>query len=819
MRHPRRSALLNLVVVSLHRGRNQRISAGKILGSSTLRIAGIGLLAALCACAAGAAAGESAAGGSANGPLLTPWGETLDKSAVLPEYPRPHMAREAWTNLNGEWDFALTPVDAERPDDFQQKILVPFPVESTLSGVAKAVTPEDAVWYRREFGAFDRDGKRLLLHFGAVDWSAKVWVNDVEVGEHTGGYDPFSFDITDALTDSGPQKLVVRVTDPTNRGSQPHGKQSLEPGGIVYTAVSGIWQTVWIEPVPVTRVRSLKVTPGVESNEVEVVVEAEGPDLANSVVRLATKSESGAPLRVTGKPGESLRIAIPKARLWSPEDPYLYDLHVDLAIESGRVHNVIDHVNSYFGMRSITIAPDEDGFSRICLNGKEYFNVGPLDQGWWPDGLYTAPSDEALKWDIEITKRFGFNTCRKHVKVEPARWYYWCDKLGLLVWQDMPCGGERGIGPSEEDPVCSAESEATFRSELKAIMDTLAHHPSVVVWAPFNEGWGQFKTNEILRWVKEYDPTRLVDGPSGWADRGYGDLLDKHDYPGPSMPPATAGRAAVLGEFGGLGLAIANHIWLDVSNWGYQSYDTKKELASSYRSLINNLWLLKRQGLSAAIYTQTTDVEGEVNGLVTYDRKVLKIDPEKAAEWNTRLYGPAPKLITVLATSQDPSAMGAEWNYSTSQPTAEDWTASGYDDSQWQVGRAGFGTPNTPSGTVRTEWDTADIWLRRTVQLDAPQLHGDLYLLVHHDEDAEIYLDGQLIKSLSGFTVDYTVVSLSSESRRLLTPGKHVIAIHCRQTDGGQYVDLGLVAVQTAAAEKDDPLSLSEAADRGPRKR
>lgn len=733
--------------------------------------------------------------------MLTPWGETLDKSQVLPEYPRPQMVREAWTNLNGEWDFARTAADAKQPSDFGQKILVPFPVESTLSGVASKVTPEDAVWYRRDFEAVDRDGKRVLLHFGAVDWSAKVWVNGVEVGEHTGGFDPFSFDITAALTDKGPQELVVRVTDPTNRGSQPHGKQSLEPGGIVYTAVSGIWQTVWLEPVPVTRVRSLKVTPRVESGEVEVVVEAEGPNLDTAVVRLATKSENGAPLRVTGKPGEPLRIAIPKARLWSPEDPYLYDLQVDLAIESGRVHNVIDHVGSYFGMRSVTTVPDKDGFSRICLNGEEYFSFGPLDQGWWPDGLYTAPSDEALKWDIEITKKYGFNTCRKHVKVEPARWYYWCDKLGLLVWQDMPCGGERGIGPSEEDPDCSEESEATFRSELKAMMDTLAHHPSIIVWAPFNEGWGQFKTNEILRWVKEYDATRLVDGPSGWADRGFGDLLDKHDYPGPSLHPPSAGRAAVLGEFGGLGLVTPDHVWLDVSNWGYQSYDTKEELSSSYRSLIDNLWLLKRDGLSAAIYTQTTDVEGEVNGLVTYDRKVLKIDPEKAAKWNARLYKPAPKLTQVLPTSQDPSAMGAEWSYTTTRPAADDWMSTGFDDSAWQVGRAGFGTPNTPGATVRTEWDSSDIWLRRTIHFDDARLLHDLYLLVHHDEDAEIYLDGVLIKTLAGFTVDYSLVALTGDAKKLLRPGEHVLAVHCRQTDGGQYVDLGFVAVQPESAE------------------
>ena len=318
---------------------------------STIRIAGLGLLAALCATVAEAAAGADASDKGAVRPLLTTWGEQLDKSDVLPEYPRPQMVRDAWTNLNGEWDFAITTADASEPKAFDKKIVVPFPVESVLSGVTSTVKPEDAVWYQRDFDPGKRDGGRVLLHFGAVDWQAKVWVNGVEVGEHTGGYDPFSFDITKALTAKGPQTLVVRVTDPTNRGSQPHGKQSLEPGGIVYTAVTGIWQTVWLETVPATRIRNLKVTPHVESGEVEVVVDAEGPGLDKTVVRIATKSESGSPLRVTGKPGEPLRLAIPKARLWSPEDPYLYDLEIDLAVESGKVHNVVDQLSSFFGMR------------------------------------------------------------------------------------------------------------------------------------------------------------------------------------------------------------------------------------------------------------------------------------------------------------------------------------------------------------------------------------------------------------------------------------------------------------------------------------
>lgn len=741
--------------------------------------------------------------------LLTPWGEKLDKSSVLPEYPRPQMTREQWVNLNGEWDFALTPIDAEQPQEFGERILVPFPVESALSGVTRTVTPEDAVWYRRTFDPVERDGQRILMHFGAVDWETKVWVNGVEVGEHRGGFDAFSFDITDALSAEGPQTVVVRVTDPTNRGTQPHGKQSLEPGGIVYTAVTGIWQTVWLEPVPETRVGSLKMTPNLETEELEITVNVDGPAAGNAIVRIAAESEGGAPLRVTGKPGETLRLSVPQAHRWSPEDPYLYDLVVDVAVGPAGSREVVDSVKSYFGMRSVEVRPDEKGHQRIYLNGEETFSFGPLDQGWWPDGLYTAPTDEALKWDIELTKRYGFNTCRKHVKVEPARWYYWCDKLGLLVWQDMP-NGDRGIGPNEEDLVRSESSEAIFRAELKAMMDGLANYPSIVIWVPFNEGWGQFKTAEILEWTKEYDPSRIVDGASGWTDRGVGDMIDMHSYPGPSMFDPPEHRASVLGEFGGLGLVVPGHTWLDSGSWGYQSYDSTEALTDEYRKLIDNLWIIKRDGLAAAIYTQTTDVEVEVNGLVTYDRKVLKIDPEKAAEWNKRLYGPAPELTTVLPTSQNPSSMGELWKYTTTAPAGDDWADADFDDSGWDTGRAGFGSPNTPGATVRTEWDTADIWLRRKVSLDDPAQLGDLFLRIHHDEDAEIYLDGQLLTNLSGYTVDYSLVSLPPETKKLLRSGDHVLAVHCHQVRGGQYVDVGFVAVRPGSPEEDSP-SISSA--------
>lgn len=728
--------------------------------------------------------------------MLTPWGEALDRTNVLPDYPRPQMVRDKWQNLNGEWDFALTSLGEAEPQEFSQRILVPFPVESALSGIEKAVRPDQAVWYRRSFEAEDlAAGERLLLHFGAVDWHATVWVNDKQVGEHRGGFDPFWFDITEALQSSGPHTLVVRVTDPTNKGTQPRGKQVLEPGGILYTAVTGIWQTVWLETVPASHITRVHTVPDVAAGEVVVTVSAEG-NTDGSIVSVRVPRAGRSPLRGAGKVGEAIRVKVPNARLWSPDDPHLYDLEVTLAYEQPNTEaKVLDRVQSYFGMRSIELARDEQGVQRIFLNGEPLFQYGLLDQGWWPDGLYTAPTDEALRFDIEATKQMGFNMCRKHVKVEPARWYYWCDKLGLLVWQDMP-SGDRAISPNEPDIVRSDESERVFRHELKGMIDFLASHPSVVVWVPFNEGWGQFKTNEILDWVKQYDSSRLVDGPSGWADRGEGDMHDMHLYPGPGMFPLSEGRASVLGEFGGYGLPVEGHLWQPSGNWGYHTYDSREQLLEGYTAAIDMLWYYKAQGLAAAVYTQTTDVEGEVNGLLTYDRKVFKIEPEVLAQLHKRLYEPSPRLRTLLAASNVPTTPGAQWRYTTNKPSDE-WMRSEFDDSAWDQGAAGFGTPHTPGAVVRTEWNTSDIWIRRTVELPPSALRQPLYLYLHHDEDATIYINGQQVAKLKGYTTSYKVVPI--EARIANQKGTLTVAVHCHQTSGGQYIDVGLIGVAPAA--------------------
>jgi beta-galactosidase/beta-glucuronidase len=482
----------------------------------------------------------------------------------------------------------------------------------------------------------------VLIHFGAADWRCSVSVNGTTVGSHTGGYDPFSFDITSALKRSGPQEIRVTVWDPTDEGPQPRGKQVNIPKSIWYTPVTGIWQTVWLEAVPQTYITSIRLMPDVDKSTLSLSGAADGlqrGDILRVSVWDGTK-------KITEQDSESLNIIVPVpgAKLWSPADPFLYDLRITLV----RKGKTIDEVRSYFGMRKISMAPDANGIQRMVLNNEMLFQYGPLDQGWWPDGLYTAPTDEALAFDVRKTKDLGFNMIRKHVKVEPARWYYHCDRIGMLVWQDMPSGdmGNRwdsrpGIMGVATEKVRTAESEKIFRDEWKAIMDANMNAPSIVVWVPFNEAWGQFKTREITEWTMTYDPSRLVNSASGGNFHGIGHILDLHNYPDPAMPsPDIFGKdqLIVLGEYGGLGLPIEGHTWQDKNNWGYQSFTTPAELLSKYEEFIYRLTPLIEKGLSAAIYTQTTDVEIETNGLMTYDRKVIKMDEQRLNRIHQRLY-------------------------------------------------------------------------------------------------------------------------------------------------------------------------------------
>lgn len=566
----------------------------------------------------------------AQGPLMTRWGRQVRPDQVHPEYPRPQMVRPQWVNLNGLWDYAIRPASEPQPSGWDGKLLVPFPIESALSGVRKRVEPTERLWQRRTFhGGRPAGGRRVLLHFGAVDWKCEVLVNGRKVGEHQGGYDPFWIDITDALTpQAGEQEVVVAVTDPTDSHWQPRGKQVLQPRGIWYTPTTGIWQTVWLEEVPASYVERLEITPDLDHGQFRVRVHAAGQP-AGGMVRVTAmegdrEAAAGqAPLR-EGVAEVVLTLADPKP--WSCQTPFLYGLKVRLE-ESG------DEVSSYAGLRKISLGKDAKGVTRLFLNNQPLFQYGLLDQGFWPDGLYTAPSDAALRYDLEVTKQLGFNMIRKHVKVEPARWYYHCDQLGLLVWQDMP-SGDRYIRRGQEDIQRSPESAANYEREWGEILKDLQPFPSIVMWVPFNEGWGQFETARIAAWTKERDPTRLVNSASGWQDRGVGDVHDVHVYPGPDMPPLEERRAAVLGEFGGLGLPLEGHTWQSKDNWGYRSYTSRQALETAYGQLQERLKELAAKGLSAAVYTQTTDVEIEVNGLLTYDREVLKLDPAKARAWH-----------------------------------------------------------------------------------------------------------------------------------------------------------------------------------------
>lgn len=575
--------------------------------------------------------------------LKTRWASEVTPENVWQDYPRPQMYRLYWENLNGLWDYAIRPKGENNIGEFDGKILVPFCVESSLSGVQKYVGKDNELWYQREFDYALYGKEHLLLHFGAVDWKCDVWVNDIKVGSHTGGYTPFTFDITQAVKKKG-NVLKVRVWDPTDEGEQPSGKQHVKPHGIWYTPVTGIWQTVWLEVVAnETYIEDLKIIPDIDNQTVTVI-----PEIVNASRDIKVKVEVYAKNargrnKIVSKGrsinGETVEVAMPvDAILWSPDNPFLYG--VDVSVYKG--NRLVDYVISYFAMRKFSTAKDENGIVRLMLNNEPIFMFGPLDQGWWCDGLYTAPCDEALKYDIQKTKDFGFNMIRKHVKVEPARWYYWCDKLGIIVWQDMPSGGK---GPgwvtdryfegslSERTP----ESEATYKKEWKEIIDYLYSVPSIGVWVPFNESWGQFKTPEIVEWTKSYDPSRLVNPASGGNHYPVGDILDLHNYPQPDMYFYDASRANVLGEYGGIGRKIEGHTWVPEQGWGYVEYDTEEKVTDTYVEYANILLNLIPRGFSAAVYTQTTDCEVELNGLMTYDRAVIKLDEKRLLQINRKI--------------------------------------------------------------------------------------------------------------------------------------------------------------------------------------
>ncbi len=712
----------------------------------------------------------------AAGPLQTPWAVEVSPTNSLPDYPRPQMVRPEWMNLNGLWDYAITGDGVEYPASYAGKILVPFPVESGLSGVMSDLDEQHILWYHRTFTVPPAwAGRRVLLRFGAVDWEARVFVNGRGMGRHRGGYDAFSFDITDALRPEGAQEVSVAVLDPTE-GDQPRGKQSRKPEGIFYRACSGIWQTAWLEPVPTAGITGLKVTPDVDAGVLRLRVFTQGEGLQIEATALAGEQEAG---HASGVANTELVLPLTHPRLWSPDDPFLYDLRV--VLKSGT--NTVDEVKSYFGMRSVGLRRVPRGVIRPTLNGNFIFQIGALDQGYWPDGIYTAPTDKALQHDLQFLKAAGFNLVRKHVKVEPDRWYYWCDKLGLLVWQDMPSGNNN-----------TPEARERFEAELQRMILQLRNHPSIITWVIFNESWGQFDSERMTRSLKELDPSRLVDSASGWTDKHVGDLSDAHSYPIPDSPPPESGRALVIGEFGGLGLPLPGHQW-SADSWSYQMLPDEYALEGWYYDLLREVWSQKEnRGLSAAIYTQTTDVETECNGLLSYDRRVVKIPVPRLLAMNSgEIYRKTMRVVLTNAMFGEPI-----WKYTFDKPEGP-WNAPAFDDSRWKEGPGGFGTAFTRGSRVRTEWNSSDIWLRRSFVLGDADLR-DAKFHLHHDKSVEIYLNGVEALVTKSYLVNYALLDIAPAALATLHPGTNCIAVHCDQTAGGQFIDVGIVTLESPPA-------------------
>lgn len=588
-------------------------------------------------------------------PLLTEWASKVDPLMPWPEYPRPGMVREKWINLNGLWDYAITPRD-EKPSKWDGKILVPYPVESALSGVKRRVTDTENLWYRTTFQVPSgwRKGN-ILLNFEACDWETKVWIDGREAGHHRGGYDPFSFEISQLLSGNKEHELLVSVWDPTDKGPQPRGKQVTNPGGIWYTPTTGIWQTVWLEPVSRSYIESFRVVPDIDEGSITYNIVS---SVKEGTVTVTVFAEGEKIASESGIPGSDIKITIPSPILWEPGNPFLYDVTIELKSAEG-----YDRVTTVAGMRKISLGKTADGFTRMLLNNRFLFQRGLLDQGFWPDGLYTPPTDEAMVFDLKMTKKMGYNMLRKHVKVENRRFYNWCDKMGILVWQDMP-SGDRYISGSAPDINKTEEAGKQFEYELKRMIETKNNHPSIIMWVPYNEGWGQWDTERITELIRQYDPTRLVNSASGWTDRGCGDLLDIHSYPAPRCPEPEEKRAIVIGEYGGLGYPVQEHTW-EETNWGYRSFEEATLLLTTFESYLDQIYrFVKEKGLSAIIYTQTTDVETETNGLMTYDRKIDKMGAKNVKRANLGITPPVMQPVipvfydelTVTLHSHNPEA-------------------------------------------------------------------------------------------------------------------------------------------------------------------
>lgn len=713
----------------------------------------------------------------AHASIETRWAKDVSPTNALPDYPRPQLTRANWLNLNGLWEFQPGAEGDEFPTGkLSRKILVPYAVETASSGVMEH---HDHLWYRRSFTVPAAwKGSRVMLRFDAVDYESEVFINGKSLGIHKGGYEPFAYDVAPYLKGTGPQELVVRVYDPTELGGQPRGKQTTKPGGIMYTPTSGIWQTVWLEAVPKAAVDNLKIVPDVDHKLVRLTVNATPGTRALVTIRDGKKVVKTVSLAAN----KETAIPIANPKLWSPTSPFLYDL--DVKLQSGG--KVTDKVGSYFGMRKISLGK-VNGITKMLLNNKFVFEIGPLDQGYWPESGLTPPTEAALKSDITTMKALGFNMVRKHIKVEPARWYYWTDHLGLMVWQDMPSPNSYIDNPPPIDV-------PAFDKQVENVVTTHWNAPSIIMWVVFNETQARHDTARLVNKVKTLDPSRLVDRDSGAGyeknDSDVGDVDDVHSYPPPGVSGPTATQALVCGEYGGLGFIIPGHTWKK-DGWGYALTKSREELQDTYGEFSMMLkGFQDKNGLSAAVYTQITDVEIESNGLMTYDR-ILKVDPKEIAKANHFAY-PVPVFETVIPTSEKTAQT---WRYTFDNPTSG-WFGKSFDDASWKQGPGGFGHSVAAGNPLGTPWNTGDIWMRRTFTLPklTPTAIKQLMVRDCHDEDLEVYINGVLAYKAGGYIGNYESRPLSAEARAaLVVGGVNTLAVHCKQTAGGQFVDVGLV--------------------------
>jgi len=742
------------------------------------------------------------------GHIMTQWAADISPDNVWKEYPRPQMVRKEWLNLNGLWDFSIVLGTDNTPSRrYDRKILVPFCVESALSGIKETVTGSQEMMYRRNFRLPEGwKGKRVLVNFQASDYRTKVWVNGKFIGEHIGGYDSFQFDITDALGSLAEHEISLVIWDPSNTGTQTVGKQTLY--GLSkgrYTPTSGVYQTVWLEPVEDVSINKLKILPDVDLSTLTVDVFIKGWSY-DHMIKVQAFDKGIMVASGEGAPGKPVVLSLKNPKLWSPDSPYLYDLKVSLT-QNGKI---VDEVDSYFGMRKISMARDAAGFMRIHLNNREIFQFGPLDQGYWPDGILTPPSDEALKYDVEYLKKIGCNMDRVHIKVQPERFYYWCDKLGILVWQDM-------ISPASNPIRSQSGGGKMWEEEWETIMDQLYNYPSIVMWIVFNESWGQFDTERITDWTKKKDPTRLVTPASGWVDRNAGDIRDFHDYtvyPSMGWTPKNYPRAMVLGEGGGHELIVRDHLWTPdikiderVDRAGdliREVVNTKEDLDERYSLWVENLWYLKKYGLNAVVFTQISDVENELNGWMTYDRKVSKLPVERFAELHNKLYTPAPRQGKYIL----PLSMNSpqRWGYASSEPSAE-WYKAG-NNGKWNSGNGPFGKELMNVPDVNTIWETGTLYLQKDFNLSSiPQR---LALVGYHHGLADIYINGEFAIQVNNLRrwdpeIKVSEVPLPEKAMKLLKRGNNHIAIkyefgsivqssaYSNQAPTSNFFDLGLL--------------------------